>query len=387
MKNFFVRIISPALRILLYLAILPLLFFLYKNLGLVIRQPELLDLGSFYAAGFAWTHRLNLYDPNLPFLHKSSDPLTGLVNTGVNANPPITAFFSSILMQFDPYTFLTGWRIFSLLLYLIMVILLFRQYRPHPLIAVWALALPGLWQTLEYGQIYIPLAFLMTIAYLAIEREGDILAGNAIGIVAAVKPNFLLILFVLIFSKSWKTIVAGAGTFLAFSVLPVVLRGPGVYWEWWGALKSMPVATSDFNASFAQLLGNVNSPWIFYGFCVLFVLVVCLWVRIRKLSTREALALGLLASFLVSPIAWIGYTSILLPLFFSRKWSLATLLSAFLLVVPPPTMRDIAAAYPSLSLLTGWWYGWGVLLLFIDTFLADVLPRFQDFKVTPALDE
>ncbi len=387
MKNFFVRFIDAARKVLPYFVVLPLIFLLLINLRLVLLQSELLDMGSFFAAGFAWVHHLNVYDPNLPYLHKSVDLVTGLVNTGVNANPPVTAFFSSILMLFDPHAFLLGWRIFSLILYVAAVVLLSRRYHPHLLVVVWALALPGLWQTLEYGQIYIPLAFLMTIACLATDRKWDLLAGIAIGIMAAVKPNFLLVLFILVFSRSWKTIAAGAGTFLSLSVLPLVLRGPGVYWDWWEALKAMPAATSDFNTSFAELFGKMSSPWILYGFCALFVLLVCLLIRSRNLSTREALALGLVASFLVSPIAWIGYTSILLPLFFSRRWSAATLLSAVLLVTPPPIMRSIEATYPGLILLTSWWYGWSVFLLFIDTFLADSLPRFQSFKVTLVLDK
>jgi hypothetical protein len=106
------------------------------------------------------------------------------------------------------------------------------------------------------------------------------------------------------------------------------------------------------------------------GIVVSVILVLCLLVlsKLRSPSDMEppeyVSALGIIASLLVSPIAWTGYTILLLPVYFSlKKWTGTVLLSAAILSIPFAIVLQLFQKSFLNFVILGWLYGWAILLL------------------------
>ena len=88
-------------------------------------------------------------------------------------------------------------------------------------IAVWASALAGFWDTLFLGQIYLPLVLAGVAAWLLLERGAGLWAGLLIGIVVAMKPNFLVWPVLLLLSGHYRSAVAAFVIASAISLIPL----------------------------------------------------------------------------------------------------------------------------------------------------------------------
>jgi hypothetical protein len=84
------------------------------------------------------------------------------------------------------------WYGISIALYAATVALAPRplQGRAATVLAIWAFALAGFWDTLLLGQIYIPLVLSRRGGVAASGAGATIWAGVLIGVVVAIKPNF-----------------------------------------------------------------------------------------------------------------------------------------------------------------------------------------------------
>ena len=111
-----------------------------------------------------------------------------------NLSPPVMLPVFSALARLNPVVAFRAWYLVSLILYGTGLVLLARTYRPirETWKIVWALGLAGLWATLALGQIYIPLALACIAAWLLIEWRKFGTAGVIIGILIAIKPNFIV---------------------------------------------------------------------------------------------------------------------------------------------------------------------------------------------------
>jgi hypothetical protein len=103
---------------------------------------------------------------------------------------------------------------------------------------------------------------------------------------------------------------------------------------------------------------------------VLTCLTLYIVYRNKYLSEETINSLGILGSLLISPFAWVGYTILTLPIFLSKpKWNWRILISALLMVFPYILVMYFSGRNHFTSVVFGWLYGWGLLILMIDLFV------------------
>ncbi len=218
------------------LLLLPLLIFIGVNLAGTFYVTNLHDFQAFLDAGQA------LVDGGNPY---------GNADLGIstNLNPPISLFVFRYLAGVDAQQAYLAWKILSLVLYILAVALLIRAYRPlaTPLRVAWAFAFMALWYTLLLGQLYALLLLASVIAWLLLKdasRERawprQILAGLLLGLLVAIKPNFLFWPFLLLLTGWYAAAFTAFGLAGVITVIPAVVFGPGIYLDWLAALARLP---------------------------------------------------------------------------------------------------------------------------------------------------
>jgi hypothetical protein len=338
------------------------LYVIWSELHRALPGDDLWDFGSFVASARAARDGLNPYGIYPLTLHVS---FPGFEAWNPNLNPPISALLFRLFDVADPHlTFRIWWGI-SVLCYGATVALLLRHERQPDRLALflWAFALAGFCDTLVLGQIYLPLVLAGTGAWLLLDRGEGRWAGVLIGLVIAMKPNFLVwpvLLFLAGHRVSALVSVVIAG---AISAIPLVVMGPEVYRQWFELLA----ADSDraaflTNASLAGLTARIGSPPPGLGLGLVLLAAAAVWALRRRPTAMQASALGLILSLLASPIAWIHYTLFLLPIFF-RFWHLQRMrLVALLLIVPVPFILDQFGQPTWIEATIGSIYNWALVL-------------------------
>ena len=91
----------------------------------------------------------------------------------------------------------------TLALFALTLELLLRRYpdKRDPLFILAVCSMAGVWHTLGYLQLYAPLILAVAAAWLLMRRGNLLLAGIAIGLMVAIKPNFAL----------WPVLMLAAG--------------------------------------------------------------------------------------------------------------------------------------------------------------------------------
>jgi len=308
-------------------------------------EPPLGDFGSFYASGLAATAGDN---PYLVY------PLT--MNSAVNLNPPPS------LLLFAPLTALptgiarTGWFVATVLAVLATVVVL-GVGPPYRL--AWVIASAPFWETVSLGQIYALLALPASLAWVLIERR-PMLSGVLIGIVAAIKPNFVLWPVLLALAGQRHAAAAAVGTWAALNALAVVFFGPAVFVQWLAVVTQEGPNGTPANAAVAGLLARVGLPAAIPIVDILGVLgLVALTIKYRP-GPRQLSSLALVGLLVFSPLAWVGYGLFLLPLFFERPWTPATAIAAALLLLPRPPLTEWSQQSPILA--NAYMLAWLILL-------------------------
>jgi hypothetical protein len=111
--------------------------------------------------------------------------------------------------------------------------------------------------------------------------------------------------------------------------------------------------------------GSVPLAIVLSVVVVLALLACARWREAKNMEQAEYVsALGLIASLLASPIAWTGYTILLLPIFFSlKRWSMPVLFSAIVLAIPFQIVLQLFQTSFTSFVVFGWLYGWAILSL------------------------
>ncbi|WP_142848064.1 glycosyltransferase family 87 protein [Telmatospirillum sp. J64-1] len=349
------------------LAIAALLAIIVYGLSFALPRPSLMDYGSFFASGEAAANGDNPYGVYPLTFHVV---LPGFESWNPNLNPPISLPFFEQFAKLDPHQGFRLWWAISFACYGMTVYLLIRRYFPKNglLPMLWALALAGFWDTLVLGQIYVPLVLAAVGAWLLLDRNRPILAGLLIGVVVAVKPNFLVWPALLFLAGYYRPVFAAGASALFLSLIPLFLYGPTVYQQWVELiLNDANRALFLTNASLSGLTQRLGSPVMGTVLSVglLAGLALWVWMRKRRLSALHVSALGLLGALLASPIAWVHYTMFLLPVFFVLPLSPLLLASAVLLVAPVPIILGLLNAPWWLQATAGSVYGWAVLFCLV----------------------
>jgi Glycosyltransferase family 87 len=326
---------------------------------------NLWDFGSFVASGRAAREGLNPYGIYPLTLHVS---FPGFEAWNPNLNPPISALLFRLFDLADPRVSFRIWWAISVLTYGATVLLLLRRYRhpERPALFLWAFALAGFWDTLVLGQIYLPLVLAGTAAWLLLERGEGRWAGVLIGLVVAMKPNFLVWPALLFLSGHRLPALVGIAIAAAISAIPLIVMGPEVYRQWFELIASdRDRAAFLTNASLAGLTARIGSPTpgLLLGLALL--AASALWALRRRPTASHASALALILALLASPIAWIHYTLFLLPVFFAHWRVHGMRLVALLLIVPVPFIIDQFGKPAWIQVTLGSLYNWALVLCLI----------------------
>jgi hypothetical protein len=336
----------------------------------VTPSGALWDFGSFVASGRAAAQGLNPYGVYELTLRVE---LPGFESWNPNLNPPISALLFQLFDVTEPGRSFLVWRWISVALYLATLMLLFNRFREHQSLPVvlWAFSLAGFWDTLFLGQIYLPLVFAAVAAWLLLERGRDLPAGILIGLVVAMKPNFLVWPVLLFLAGYRRPAVAAGVTGALVSLIPLAVYGPEVYRQWFELIAAdRDRALFLTNASFAGLAARMGVPLLGTALSLALLGTLALWAFVKSPDRQRVSALALLASLLASPLGWIQYTLFLLPVLLSH-WSRPSIkVVGLLLIVPVPFIIDRLGAPSLTQITTGSVYGWA-LVLCLAILLAD----------------
>ena len=304
-------------------------------------MSDLMDFGSFVATGRAAAGGLDPYGVYPLTYHFSA---YGVEFDAVNRNPPITAVLFQAFAPWDTQTARRVWYAISLGIFAFSVALVCRAHQRYavPLRVAWAMSLAGLWQMLILGQIYAPLVLASTAAWILLENRHFTSAGVLIGVLVAIKPNFLVWPVLLLMASYWTTSFVALTVSFFLSVVPVILFGPIIYSQWVHSIATQIALDSPTNGSLIGLMSRLGLPEVGIALSALFLLALAAWAWRRRPPVMLVSGFALIASLLASPEAWTGYTLFLLPLFFAYRQSWWFKISGLLLIVPDSVVLTLA---------------------------------------------
>ena len=346
----------------------------------VLPPHGLWDFGAFVASGRAAAEGLNPYGVYPPLTPHVVFP--GFDAWNPNLNPPISALLFQLFDLAPPEHSLWVWSWISVALYAAAVLLLVQRYAPDwrgIVLVVWAFALAGFWDTLYLGQIYVPLVLAAVGAWLLLDRNQPIWAGILIGLVIAMKPNFLVWPVLLFLAGQRLPSLVSVLTAALVSAIPLAIFGPEIYRQW------LELVVSDgerafflTNASISGLAARAGVPFLGTPLSAALLLALAAWAWFRKPATLHASALGLLAAVFASPLGWIHYTLFLLPVIvaYHRHWGMWVV--AALLVVPVPKILGYFGAEQWLQFTLGSAYGWALVLCLVVLLFSTDRPDAAD---------
>lgn len=351
-----------------------LILALVTVLNLISIQPalgELLDFGSFISAGKAAQEGKSPYTTDSPLVFQVTSQSTDQTLPSPNLNPPVSVIFFGLLADIDPVKAVSVWRMISVAMFVTGVLILAISYPKftNPVRILWAFNLAGFWNTIALGQIYAPI-FLLAIGVWIFTGKGyHILAGIMLGAIIAIKPNFIFWLLLLGIAGQTATILSAAVTFLALSLLPIAFFGPQIYQQWLNALLNYPsigllIAGNSSLQSLTARFGSAIPGMVMSAFLIGASLYLACH---NKNSSARINTLGIVGSLLISPFSWAGYTILTLPILFSNsRWNWWYILAAVALSFPYLLILYIFQKSLFSSIIFGWLYGWGLVLILLD---------------------
>ena len=323
---------------------------------------ELRDFGSFIASGRAADEGQNPYGIHPLTFHVV---LPGFEVWNPNLNPPVSVPLFALMGRLEPSRALRFWWSVSLVCYLAAIALLTRRYvtRGSWLLPLLALALAGVWDTLSLGQIYLPLVLLAVLGWLLLENDRHVAAGVLIGILVAFKPNFAVWPALLLLAGHARPALAATGTAGLLSLVPLLTHGPQIYRQWIEVIVADEGRAAFLtNASIPGLAQRLHAGVAGSIISVGLLAAAGVWAFRRRPAPLRVSAFGLIAGILASPIAWVHYTLVLLPIFFTAPMSKPLLASAALLTVPVTVVLRALDTGQAQQLTIGSAYNWAVLL-------------------------
>lgn len=304
---------------------------------------NLLDYGSLYAsASLANLHANPYRDHPLVYhirdinRHGPDTPLQGSSINAINLNPPVLLYPFRLLARLNPDTSFVTWTCISACLFLASVLLVLRIYPAARLRIrlLWILSLGGVWYTFQLGQIYTILLLFVSIAWWALRRQKWLAAGISIGLICAIKPNFLVWPGLLIAGRSRKVGFTAFATTAVLSAIPLVLQGPVVYRQWITACRGFNGYELPGNSSLLAIFSRAGIPMWGFAITVLMLATVTIWVFATKPEPLYASEIGILASLIAGPISWLGYTIMLIPMLYGKSMDTLTRIGCVLLCIP-----------------------------------------------------
>src|SRR5512133_1442863 len=274
--------------ILLLLVCIYCINFLFVIAGLDTFQ----DFGSFIAAGQLANEGKNPYSNDSPLMYSVDFPEIGLKGDAPNLNPPISVLVFQSIAEIDPNITINSWRIVSILLYIVSLLILHRMYPAtgfHAFMRLaWALSLAGFWHTIQLGQIYCLILFFAVLTWIFQKNNRTILAGICLGFLIAIKPNFIFWAILLWVAGNWKSFIAAGVTALSISIIPLFTHGIKIYQQWLeaSALFTPNLLLCPGNNSFQGLTARFGQPNLGIVLSVILALVI-LWLVFKRQTDMD----------------------------------------------------------------------------------------------------
>ncbi len=335
------------------------------------------DLASFRSAGRAAVAGENPYAIT-PEVWYVDLPHLGIRAATVNLNAPLSLIFLEALAPLDLPALFRASILLQLLLYALVIVVLARAY-PGTTTArrlAWAICLTGFWQILALGQIYLWLVLITIAVWLMLRAGRLVIAGLLIGILVAIKPNFVIWPILLAGAGAWPVALAAAGSAVGLSMIPLLRYGPVVYQQWLAATSLaealLPIPGNSSLPGFFARLG-VPAFGVILAAVSLCALAVWTWRRRPDLHTTSALAL--VAMLLTGPVSWSGYTLLLLPALWERPWTPALRLGAGMLALPFVLVWTLSESSWAGFVIGGAWWTWALLVIGVAFWRAASVPR------------
>jgi Glycosyltransferase family 87 len=275
-----------------------------------------------------------------------------------NLSPPVSVLLFQQIAWVDPAILFRIWYVVSLALYVLVLLAFSRGYpgRQSTLRLLWALAIFPLWLTLGIGQVQVALLALATVAWLALPARRDVLAGVAIGVFIAWKPNFVLWPILLFLAGRRQTSLIAVAVAGILSLWPLLVYGPSIYREWIDASVQTTAGIGGYGlVSF--LASDAGVPWLGLPLSALLILWTIAWTWRAPPSAQRAGEVALIVSLLALPVTNAAYFVLLVPIFLGRAWTEPTKVAAVLLLVPWPLFMSGRLPWPYaivLALLLGY---------------------------------
>jgi hypothetical protein len=275
-----------------------------------------------------------------------------------NLSPPVSVLLFQQIASVEPVILFRAWYAVSLALYVLVLIAFTRGFSGSPSLIqmLWALAIFPLWLTVGIGQVQVALLALATVAWLALPAKRDVVAGIAIGIIIAWKPNFVLWPILLFLSGRRRTSLIALVVSGILSLWPVFVYGPSIYREWIEATVQTTSGIGGYGL-LSFLANDVGIPWLGLPLSVLIVLCTVGWALRVHPSAERAGEVALIVSLLALPVTNAAYFVLLVPIFLRRAWNAPTTVAAVLLLVPWPLLMEGRLPWPYaivLALLLGY---------------------------------
>jgi hypothetical protein len=354
-----------------------LVIFICINAGFVAgSKNDLYDFGSFIASGQFANSGQNPYSIESPLILKVEFPKINRGGVSPNLNPPVSVMLFQMIANTNPYKSAIVWRILSAILYLLSILLLYRFYRENNSyslwLILWALSLAGFWQAILLGQIYIPFVLTAVGAWILIKKEQSLWGGILLGMLIAIKPNFIFWALALMTIGNWGVFISAGVTATLISATPLFFYGGKIYIQWLQAVAAYTPNMLIFpgNNSLQGLTSRFGSAQAGAVLSVILGSAILLYIFKNKPSMISTNALGILTSLLISPLTWPSYTLLTLPIFFEKAgWTWRLWMAAFLFAIPFYFPLKLFQESFFNFVFFGWFYGWGLLLLLADTLI------------------
>jgi hypothetical protein len=306
-------------------------------------QHELTDYGSLYGSALLANLHVNPYRDNALVYHtKDIDrhglgtPLQGATVKAINLNPPVVLYPFRVLARLTPDRSYIVWVAISVALFIASVLLILKMYPAEKLRIriLWILALGSVWYTFHLGQIYMVLLLCTSVAWMALRSQNWLIAGISIGIICAIKPNFMVWPGLLVVGRSKKIGFTAFATTALLSAIPLFLQGWGIYREWIIACRGFNGYELPGNASLLAFSSRAGIPQVGFVLTIILLAAATLWIFITKPDALYTSEIGILAALIAGPISWLGYTILLVPVMYGKKMDSLMRIGCVLLCIP-----------------------------------------------------
>jgi len=301
-----------------------------------IEHAHFREYGTYWASGNAARHGLN------PF---AAYPLTWRFNAfspdgpetfDVNLNPPAVLPLFSLLSRFDVYQGGLFCLTLSIAMFCLSCGVLVWRFKPAAHQVFWMMTGGAILSTLNVLQNYALLFVLAAAAWMLLDSENDVAAGLFLGALCAFKPNFCLWPVLLALRGGKRAVVLStSATFIVLSAAPIPLFGRSVYPEWLSAVQSNPHFIFPQNVSFIANAVRFGLGQTGYALAAVTIAATCWLARNRKLTLQQISGLAICAAILCSPISWMEYVLVVVPLLLSRPWTPRQHIALWLLWIHP----------------------------------------------------